>query len=125
MLGTGAVGIVAVTGLAGCGESSEEGGPAPGTVLGSSDEVPVGGGVVFADERVVVTQPVDGEFAGFTAVCTHQGCVVDNVGGGTINCKCHGSKFQIADGQVANGPAEKPLAEQAIEVNDNGDLVVG
>lgn len=121
----GAVGITAISGLTGCAESAEEDGPAPGTVLGPSGDVPVGGGVVFADERIVVTQPIEGEFAGFTAVCTHQGCVVDNVGGGTINCKCHGSKFQVADGKVANGPAKKPLATQAIEVNDDGDLVVG
>ena len=49
-------------------------------------------------------------------MCTHQGCIVDSVSGGTINCPCHGSKFSIANGSVVNGPATSPLAPIGIEV---------
>ncbi|MER5208658.1 Rieske (2Fe-2S) protein [Streptomyces sp. NPDC002825] len=87
-------------------------GPAP---LARTSEIPVGGGTVFAGEKVVVTQPVAGEFKAFSAICTHQGCTVNKVADGTIDCPCHGSKYRIADGSVAAGPAPRPLpAEQII-----------
>ena len=87
-----------------------------GTALAKTTDIPVGGGKIFADQKVVVTQPTAGQFKGFTAICTHQGCTVSDVSGGTINCPCHGSKFKVADGSVANGPATSPLAEQQITV---------
>ena len=70
----------------------------------SKATIPVGGGKIFADQKVVVTQPTSGEFKAFSAVCTHQSCVVADVSGGTINCACHGSKFDITTGAVKNGP---------------------
>jgi Rieske Fe-S protein len=69
--------------------------------------VPVGGGVITGG--VVVTQPVAGTFAAFDATCPHLGCAVRAIAAGTINCFCHGSRFRIADGSVAGGPAAAPL----------------
>jgi Rieske Fe-S protein len=89
--------------------------------LTSTGEVAKGGGKIFADERVVVTQPSAGEFKCFTAVCTHNGCVVSSVEGGSINCACHGSRFSIADGSVQNGPATSALSEVPISVE--GDSI--
>ncbi|MFE6460842.1 Rieske (2Fe-2S) protein [Streptomyces cinereoruber] len=86
-----------------------------GEALARTSEIPVGGGAVFAEEKVVVTQPTAGEFKAFSAVCTHQGCLVNKVADGTIDCPCHGSKFRVADGSVVTGPATRPLpAEQII-----------
>jgi Rieske Fe-S protein len=93
--------------------------PAPGptgTALASTADVPVGGGTVFADQDVVVTQPTAGEFKGFSATCTHQGCKVNAVTDGAIVCPCHNSMFAIADGAVTGGPATRPLPEKAITV---------
>ncbi|MFC7584124.1 Rieske (2Fe-2S) protein [Nonomuraea antimicrobica] len=89
--------------------------------LADTSDIPEGGGKVFKNEKIVVTQPTAGEFKAFTAVCTHQGCTVATVSNQTINCPCHGSKFNIADGSVANGPASSPLEEKQIEVD--GDKI--
>jgi Rieske Fe-S protein len=85
-------------------------------VLARTAEIPVGGGKILTDKRIVITEPQSGTFKAFTAVCTHQGCIVNSVSGGTINCPCHGSKFSIANGSVVNGPAPSPLAPVSIEV---------
>jgi Rieske Fe-S protein len=97
------------------GASGGSGGGSGGSELGAVSEVPVGGGVIFADQKVVVTQASQDNFQGFSAVCTHQGCTVGEVVDGTINCPCHGSKFNL-DGTVANGPATKPLSPKKIDV---------
>ncbi|MGN9914244.1 Rieske (2Fe-2S) protein [Phytohabitans sp. LJ34] len=89
-----------------------------GKEIGQAADIPVGGGKIFADEKVVVTQPAAGTFKAFSTVCTHAGCAVENVSGGTINCPCHGSTFRVTDGSVASGPARKPLPPKAISVVD-------
>ena len=86
-----------------------------GTTLGPTSDVPVGGGKVYADQKVVVTQPKAGEFKGFSAVCTHQGCLVSQVANGTIDCMCHGSKFSASDGSVVTGPANAPLSSVPVK----------
>jgi Rieske Fe-S protein len=93
-----------------------------GQELASTSSIPVGGGAVFADKNVVVTQPTAGEFKAFSATCTHQGCKVNKVADGVIACPCHGSRFNIADGSVAGGPAKKPLPAKSVSVK--GDAVV-
>jgi Rieske Fe-S protein len=127
VLATGAAAL-----LAGCGkygdeddngsEESPETPEAPdGKELTKTTDVPVGGGKIFKDEKVVVTHPEEGDFKAFSAVCTHQGCTVANVSDGTINCTCHGSKFRVADASVASGPATRPLPEKQITVT--GDSI--
>ncbi|WP_433018162.1 Rieske (2Fe-2S) protein [Kribbella sp. CA-294648] len=92
-------------------------GPAGGgaAALTSADKVPAGGGVVLADQKVVVTRDGSGAPHAFSAVCTHQGCLVTSVEGGTINCRCHGSKFDVSSGEPVGGPAKKPLPPIAVE----------
>lgn len=90
-----------------------------GQELAATDEIPVGGGTVFKDEKVVVTQPAEGDFKAFSAICPHQNCLVADVSEGMINCTCHGSRFRIADGSVERGPATGPLPEERITVEGN------
>jgi Rieske Fe-S protein len=93
-----------------------------GEALARVADVPVGGGVVLADKQVVLTQPLQGQIKGFTSSCTHYGCTLANVMGGTINCNCHGSKFDMATGAVRNGPAVGALPAVAVRVE--GDEIV-
>jgi Rieske Fe-S protein len=93
-----------------------------GAVLGPASDVPVGGGKVFTDAKIVVTQPTAGQYKAFTAVCTHMQCVVTKVENNTIDCPCHGSKFNVADGSVANGPASAPLAPITVTVQGGNIL---
>jgi Rieske Fe-S protein len=128
----GACGTCAVA-LAGCaayGPGQPAAAPAPTAAAGgnaagggasgalaTTAQVPVGGGVILANAGLVITQPKAGQFKAFSAICTHQGCTVSTVEGGTINCPCHGSQFAIADGSVVNGPAQKPLPAKKIKVS--------
>ncbi len=70
---------------------------------------------------MVVTQPAKGRFKAFSAVCTHQGCLVGDVSNGTINCPCHGSKYSIEDGSVRHGPTTRPLPATGVSVQ--GDSI--
>jgi Rieske Fe-S protein len=90
-----------------------------GDAIAKTADVPVGSGVIV--DEVVITQPAAGEFKGFSSKCTHKGCAVNKVADGTIDCPCHGSKFNL-DGTVAKGPATEPLETKAIAVQ--GDSIV-
>ena len=103
----------------GCGNDGDSGGGSTATSgqdLARTADIPVGGGKIFKDEKVVVTQPTKGDFKAFSAICTHQGCTVGTVADGTIDCPCHGSRFHIENGSVANGPATRPLPAKQITV---------
>jgi len=112
--------------LAGCSKYDSGGGSSDSSPKASSGQqltttgaVPVGGGMIFKDQKVVVTQPAKGDFKAFSAVCTHQGCLVDKVANGTIDCPCHGSRFSVEDGAVKAGPAPRPLPAEKITVEGN------
>jgi nitrite reductase/ring-hydroxylating ferredoxin subunit len=98
--------------------SATSGATSTGTLLGLVKDIPVGGGMIFTSEKVVVTQPTKGEFRAFSAVCTHVGCLCNKVANGTIDCPCHGSEFKITNGAVVTGPAPAPLPPRTISVND-------
>jgi nitrite reductase/ring-hydroxylating ferredoxin subunit len=97
---------------------------APASALGTTSEIPVGGGMIFAAQKVVVTQPTAGEFKAFSAVCTHMGCIVNQISNGTIDCPCHGSQYSIKNGDVVGGPAPNPLPAQPIKVSGS-DIFLG
>ncbi|MFF1873778.1 Rieske (2Fe-2S) protein [Streptomyces sp. CB03911] len=114
--------------VAGCGSTSSGGsssGAAAGPVeVGPASEVPVGGGKVFREKKIVVTQPTEGQYKAFSAKCTHAGCIVDQVKNNEILCPCHGSRFSITDGSVqGTGPAPSPLPSYQVAV-EGGTLKV-
>lgn len=124
--GLGALGVAAA--LAGCAGDDGDGGDGggdqvdTGAELTTTDQVPVGGGIVLTDQKVVVTQPTEGEFKAYTAVCTHQQLLVTSVEDGVIYCKNHGSEYDAATGEPNLGPAPSALA--AVEVTVDGDKIL-
>ncbi len=87
-------------------------------------DIPVGGAVILTAEQVVATQPTAGEYRGFSAICTHQGCTLESVQGQDAVCPCHGSRFSIVDGSVVQGPATEPLVPASEVTVDGENLVV-
>ena len=96
-------------------------GSAAADALASTSEIPVGGGKIFDTQVVVVTQPTAGEYKAFSAVCTHMGCIVNQISMGRIDCPCHGSEYSISDGAVLAGPAPRPLPAKQIKIT--GDSI--
>jgi Rieske Fe-S protein len=80
-----------------------------GKLLASLDQVPSGGGVILGNPAIVLTRSSTDDVHAFSAVCTHQGCTVDRVADGTIDCPCHGSTFDVSTGEVVSGPASRAL----------------
>jgi Rieske Fe-S protein len=113
--GSGGGSSTAPTSSAGGGATTSGGAPS-GAALASTSSIPVGGGTIFADKKVVVTQPVAGTFKAFSSTCTHLGCTVNKVADGLIQCPCHGSRYSIVDASVKAGPAPKPLPPMNITV---------
>ncbi len=111
------------------GGSEDSGGDSGGgsggqsEALAATSDIPEGGGMIFEDAAVVVTQPAAGTFMAFSTTCTHKGCPVNEVTE-TINCPCHGSKFSLEDGSPVGGPATKPLEEVTIQM-DGDQIVLG
>lgn len=129
--GAAVVGALGLSGtLAGCGGGGDEAAQTPDApaaaagpkVLGPASDIPVGGGKIYADDKVVVTQPSMGTYKAFTAVCTHEACIVSSVSK-TIDCACHGSKYSITDGSVVSPPAPSALAAKTVSV-DGGQVTV-
>jgi nitrite reductase/ring-hydroxylating ferredoxin subunit/uncharacterized membrane protein len=52
--------------------------------------------------------------------CSHRGCSLaeGTVANGAITCPCHGSTFQLADGQIVRGPATSPQPPLEVRVRE-------
>ncbi|MGW4032241.1 Rieske (2Fe-2S) protein [Streptomyces sp. NPDC004838] len=96
---------------------------AAGKKIAGTADIPVGGGKIFAEERVVVVQPTAGEFKAFSAVCPHRNCLVSRIADGTIDCTCHDSRFSLQDGSVTEGPSTSPLPPEKITVTKDSVLL--
>jgi nitrite reductase/ring-hydroxylating ferredoxin subunit len=134
MLSGAATAGVALPLLAACGggngdhashdsSSGGSGGSGSGSTKVAVADVPVGGGTILKDAQVVVTQPTKGSFKAFSAICTHQGCLVASVTDGQIVCPCHGSHYSITTGKPLSGPAPSPLPPKKVSLH-GGDVTV-
>jgi len=64
-----------------------------------------------------------GDFAAFSAVCTHAGCTVGfDQSAKEFVCPCHGSIYNALTGAVIQGPAPLPLPAIGVRLDTNGTL---
>jgi len=127
-----AASLVAVSALLpACGGGGDDGNPTSptpppgtqalpvvnGTVTGRTVSVPATGALAAANGAALVNSSLGGflayrssqtSFTVLTAVCTHEGCTVDQFNGQLFTCPCHGSRYTTG-GAVANGPANRAL----------------
>ena len=129
LLAVGAVGLSAGT-LAACAKAGSPGGSAggggstPGTPLAKLSDITVGQAISATapdGAKIIIARPTATTVAGFSAICTHQGCLVLPVGK-QLNCPCHGSVYDATTGEVLIGPAARALPKVAVAIS--GDTVV-
>ena len=86
-------------------------------------DVPVGGSISasLGGQPILLAQPTAGNVVAFSAICTHQGCVVLPAQG-EFDCPCHGSRYDDTTGEVLGGPAPSPLPKVNLTVS--GDAIL-
>jgi thiosulfate dehydrogenase (quinone) large subunit len=99
-----------------------------GTLIGPAADVPVDQSATFTvpgtSDPGLVIQEAKGEFVAYNAVCPHAGCTVAYFASNDIiACPCHGSEFQVSNGDVIVGPATVGLTALTVTVKD-GQLYV-
>jgi Rieske Fe-S protein len=96
---------------------------APAAEIAKLADIPVGGAIsaTLAGAPILISQPLAGTVVAFSAICTHQQCVVAPAKG-EFDCPCHGSRFNSTSGEVLGGPALKPLSK--VQVAVSGDSIV-
>ncbi len=69
----------------------------------------------FGPDPVIVIRLADGSYRGFSATCTHLGCVVHLEADRSIACNCHGGIYDLA-GKNVSGPPPRPLRPYQVRV---------
>jgi nitrite reductase/ring-hydroxylating ferredoxin subunit len=68
-------------------------------------------------KRIAIAR-VDGALYAFGDTCTHQGCSLADgeLDGATVTCPCHGSQFNVTNGEVLRGPARESVPSYPVRV---------
>ena len=75
------------------------------------------------DEKILVVHRGNGKLSAVSSICTHKGCDVDyDAELGHLVCPCHGSQYSL-EGRNIEGPAERPLKQYDLEIED-GQIVI-
>ena len=102
--------------------------PTAGTKVAKVVDVPVGTALQFNDPAsgapAYILQPKAGTFLAYTAICTHQGCIVSFDGSGSFSCPCHGAMFDATTGNVTRGPAQSPLTKLNVQAHGSDIYIV-
>lgn len=89
-------------------------------------EVPSGKMKAFVIKgKQIAIANVDGKFFAIDDLCTHAQCSLGGEGvldGNVITCGCHGSQFDVTNGNVMGPPATQN--EASYEVKVEGDAIL-
>ena len=82
-------------------------------------------GIGRAKEGRITLANVAGTLFAIDDTCTHRGCSLGDgkLDGSTVQCACHGSRFDVTTGEVVRGPAEDPVRSYPVHVA-NGEVQV-
>jgi cytochrome b6-f complex iron-sulfur subunit len=73
-------------------------------------------GGFLVSNRVIVARTTTGNFLAVSAICTHEGTIIQyQSSSNNFRCPNHGATFS-ATGQVTNGPANRPLTQYKTEL---------
>jgi Rieske Fe-S protein len=129
--GAGGAGLVVLAACSNGGSSGSGSGNGSGNGGGSSTQpankplatlAEIGVGQVVSvtlpdGTPAIIARPTSAGVVCHSAICTHQGCVV-NPDGQRLVCPCHGSQFNAMTGAVLQGPAASPLPKIPVKVAD-------
>jgi Rieske Fe-S protein len=73
-------------------------------------------------DPLYVVSLASGQLVALSPICTHLGCTVE-VSGQRLVCPCHGSTYD-REGNVLQGPAERPLRRFPLRLTSDGLLVI-
>jgi len=73
----------------------------------------------------VLLMNINHKFFCLDARCTHAGAPLEEgqLDGEVLTCPWHGSQFQVTDGKVIKGPAEKRLKTYPVNVKDDSVFI--
>lgn len=93
--------------------------------VASAKELTLGKMIGFeAEGKKILVANLESKHYAIGNRCTHRGCMLSGgvLKGGTVQCPCHGSRFDVKTGNVVGGPAKKP--EPAFQVKVEGDQIL-
>lgn len=102
----------------------------PPRVIAHTNEIPVGGSLVFQypseSDPCILIQPTAGTYLAFSRLCTHNSCPIFYRSDlNEFICPCHNGAFSAADGSVLQGPPPKPLPRISIELRGSDIVATG
>ena len=77
-------------------------------------------GLGRSTETRITLANVAGTIFAIDDTCTHRGCSLGDgkLDGSTVQCACHGSRFDVTTGAVVRGPAEDSVRSYPVQVTD-------
>jgi Rieske Fe-S protein len=98
--------------------------------IGSLDDVPVGGTLVFrypdADDVCVLVRLDERQLVAYSQECTHLSCpVIPRPERGVLHCPCHDGLFDLRSGRAIAGPPSRPLPRILLDVRGRDIYATG